>query len=181
MTDLTIGELDAIRAECRSRVIRRAAMSGVVAATPIPFVDAAADVGILLKLLPRISSEFRLTRAEIDDLDPESRAVVYASIMKLGDTLVGRLITRKTIGFVLNKLGMRIASKSVARFAPLIGQATAATISFWMMRYIGLKHVEDCYAVARARTEGRIFGDNAIVIDSTLDGDDPAAGRSKST
>lgn len=144
-------------------------MSGVVAATPVPFIDAAADVGILLRLLPRISEEFGLTPEEIDRLDPETRLLVFAAIKRLGDTLVGRIVTREAILYVLRKLGLRVATKSVTRYAPLIGQATSATMSFWLMRHIGMQHVEDCYAVARTRAEGRLFGENAVVIDSTLE------------
>lgn len=169
MSEPTIAELDAIRDECRKLVMRRAAMSGVVAATPIPFVDAAADVGILVRLLPKISERFHLTPREIEGLDAETRLLVFAAIKRLGDTLVGRLVTRQTVMIVLRRLGLRVATKSVSRFAPLIGQATAATLSFWLMRHVGLKHVEDCYAVARVRTEKRLFGDSAVVIDSVAE------------
>lgn len=169
MTEPSIADLDEIRERCRRLVKRRAAMSGMVAATPIPFVDAAADVGILLRLLPAISEEFGLSPEEIAALDPETRLLVYTSIKRLGTTFVGRVITRDAILFVLRKLGMRVAGKSVARFAPLIGQATAATLSFWLMRHVGMQHVEDCYAIARTRAEGRLFGERAVVIDLERD------------
>ena len=169
LADPTLADLDAIREDCRRLVTRRAAMSSVVAATPLPFIDAAADVGILLRLLPKITEKFALTPAEIEDLDPESRLLVFAAIKRLGDTLVGKLITRETILFVLRRLGVRVATKSVTRFAPLIGQATAASLSFWMMRHIGLKHIDDCYTVARARAEARLFGEGAVVIDAALE------------
>ena len=165
MSDLTLADLDAIREDCRKRVVRRAAMSGVVAATPLPFLDAAADVGILMRMLPKITEAFELTPEEIEHLDPEARMAVYATIKRLGDTLVGRVVTERAILYLLKKLGLRVAGKQVARVAPLIGQATAATISFWMMRHIGMKHVDDCYAVARARSEKRIFGPDAVVIE----------------
>lgn len=170
---LTIGELDAIRDRCRRMVLRRATMSGAVAATPLPFIDAAADVGLLLKLVPRINEEFRLTPEEIEALDPSARVAVYAAIKRLGDTLVGKVVTRAAITWLLKKVGVKVAAKSTARLAPLIGQATAATLSFWMMRNLGMQHVEDCYKVARARAEARL-GAGATIDWSLAEGREKA-------
>ena len=165
ITPLTLADLDAIRDACRRQVNRRATLSGVIAAVPLPMVDAAADLGILMRLLPKISEEFQLTPQEIARLDPESKAVVYTTIKTLGDSFVGRIVTQRLIMAILARLGTKVAGKSVAKYAPVVGQATAASISFWLMRHIGLKHVEDCYAVARARAQARMFGEKAVVID----------------
>lgn len=169
MAALTLAELDEIRTRCRRRVTQRAALSGVIAATPLPMIDAAADLGILMRLLPKISAEFQLRPADIRKLDPESKAVVYTTIKSLGDSLVGHSITRKLLLAVLTRLGSKVAGKQVVKYAPLIGQATAASISFWLMRHIGLKHVDDCYAVARARAETGMFGKEGVVIDLPLE------------
>jgi uncharacterized protein (DUF697 family) len=167
-TPLTLADLDDIRADCRRQVNKRAAMSGVVAALPIPMVDAAADLGLLMRLLPKISAEFALTPQEIERLDPESRAVVYTTIKSLGDSFVGKFVTQRMLMAVLARMGGKVASKSVAKYAPVVGQATAASISFWLMRHIGHKHVDDCYKVARARAEARLFGEDAVVIEGDM-------------
>ncbi len=166
MSTMTLAELDDIRAQCRRLVKRRAALSGVVAATPLPMLDAAADLGILMRMLPKISAEFDLTPKDIEALDPESRAVVYTTVKKLGDSFVGRVVTQRAVMAVLSRLGAKVAGKQVARFTPIIGQATAASISFWLMRHLGNKHIEDCYAVARARAEQRMFGKGAVIIEA---------------
>lgn len=162
---LTIAEIDAIRVYCRKQVTQRAAFSGAVAALPLPFVDAAADLGMLMRLLPKISAEFELRPEDIEKQDPESRAVVYTAIKTMGDSFVGKVVTRRLIAGILARAGTRVAGKSMARFAPVVGQALSASISFALMRHIGLAHVDDCYKVARARAEARLFGVEGVVID----------------
>ena len=162
---LTIAEIEAIRVYCRRQVTQRAAFSGAVAALPLPMLDAAADLGILMRLLPKISAEFELRPEDIAKQDPESRAVIYTAAKTLGDSFVGKIVTKRMIAGILAKLGTRVAGKSFAKFAPVVGQVASASLSFALMRHIGLKHVEDCYAVARARAEARLFGVEGVVID----------------
>ena len=168
MSALTLAEIDEIRAKCRRHVTQRAAISGAIAATPLPMIDAAADLGMLMRMLPKISEDFELREADIARLDPESKAVVYTTLKSLGDSLVGHAITKKLVMRLVTRFGSKVAGKQVAKYAPIVGQATAASISYWLMRHIGLKHVEDCYAVARARAEARMFGEKAVVIDMPM-------------
>jgi hypothetical protein len=162
---LTIAEIDAVREYCRQQVTRRAAFSGALAAVPLPMLDAAADLGILMRLLPKISAEFELRPEDIARQDPESRAVIYTAAKALGDSFVGKIVTKRMIAAVLARLGTRVAGKSLAKYAPVVGQVASASLSFALMRHIGLKHVEDCYTVARARAEARLFGGEGMVID----------------
>ncbi len=162
---LTLAEIDAIRDYCRQQVTRRAAFSGALAALPLPMVDAAADLGILMRLLPKISAEFELRPEDIAKQDPESRAVIYTAIKALGDSFVGKVVTRRLLAAMLARFGTKVAGKSMAKYAPVVGQVASASISFALMRHIGLKHVEDCYRVARARAEARLFGVEGTIID----------------
>lgn len=50
---------------------------------------------------------------------------------------------------VLKRVGIRLATKSVAKFIPILGQALAASISFGAMKMVGNSHVDDCYEVAK--------------------------------
>ena len=162
---LTIAEIEAVRLYCRKQVRQRAAFSGAIAALPLPMVDAAADLGILMRLLPKISAEFELRPEDIARQDPESKAVIYTAIKSLGDSFVGKIVTRRLIATILARMGTKLAGKSMAKFAPVVGQVAAASISYALMRHIGLRHVEDCYTVARARAEARLFGVEGVVID----------------
>jgi len=165
---LTLAEIDAIRVYCRRQVMQRAALSGAVSVLPLPFVDSAADLGMLMRLLPKISAEFELRPEDIAKQDPESKAVIFTAIKTLGDSFVGKIVTRRLIATMLAKFGTRVAGKSMAKYAPVVGQVASASISFALMRHIGLKHIDDCYAVARARAEARLFGVEGVIIDGVV-------------
>lgn len=150
--------LDAIRDECRALVTRRAALSAGAAVVPLPGVDVGTDVAILVRLLPRINRRFGLTPEQIDQLDTDTRSVVMMFVSGLGASLVGRLVTRELVIKVLMKLGVRITTKGIVKFVPLMGQALSASISFGAMKVLGNQHIDDCYQVARRALVDRSEG-----------------------
>jgi uncharacterized protein (DUF697 family) len=141
--------LDAIRADCRRLVTRRASLSAGVAVVPLPMLDVGTDIAILLKLLPQINERFGLTPAQIEGLDAETKRIVMMFVSGVGSALVGRLITRELVVKVLMKMGVRVTTKGVVKFVPLLGQAISASISFGAMKLLGNRHIDDCYEVAR--------------------------------
>ncbi|MGG4216926.1 hypothetical protein ABEW32_01710 [Paenibacillus jamilae] len=161
MTFRTIEELEQIRKECKSMVTKRAAASGGAVLVPIPGADVLADVGILMQLLPAINEKFGLSEKQLEGLDAETKSMVYGFITSVGSKLIGRLITREAIVNILRKMGIRIATKQVSKFVPLLGQGLAAAIGFTAMRTIGNRHVEECYEVAKRLLEQQTAVDTA--------------------
>ncbi|MCM3785519.1 hypothetical protein M3231_21335 [Neobacillus mesonae] len=153
MIPATLQELEAIREECLSMVKTRAFASGGTALLPIPGTDVIADVGMLMQLLPAINEKFGLSEQQLSGMDAESKAAVYGLVMSMGSAVIGKLITREVIIKLLQKVGVRMATKQVTRFVPIAGNAISAALSFSAMRYVGNKHVEDCYQVARQLIE----------------------------
>ncbi|KZE31780.1 hypothetical protein [Crenobacter luteus] len=147
-------DLDALRAECRAMVRRRAALSASVAVVPLPGVDVATDLTLLMELIPAITLRFGLTPQQIDGLPLEKQALVYGVVKKAGSLLIGRVVTQELLLTVLKKVGVRLTVKQVARFVPVLGQAAAAGLSYGAMVYLGHTHIEHCYRVARALREG---------------------------
>mgnify|MGYP006186968683 CR=1 FL=1 len=94
------------------------------------------------------SLEF-LSPEQIEALDPQLKKIMLVAISSIGSELVGKLVTRPLLLKVLQRIGLRLATKSAARFVPLLGQALAASLSFGAMKLVGNAHVDDCYAVAR--------------------------------
>ncbi|MDY8092507.1 hypothetical protein UY456_05845 [Paenibacillus polymyxa] len=161
MTVQTIEELEQIRKECKSMVTKRAAASGGAVLVPVPGADVLADVGILMQLLPAINGKFGLSEKQLEGLDAETKSMVYGFITSIGSKLIGRLITREAIVQILQKMGIRIATKQVSKFVPLLGQGLAAAIGFTAMRTIGNRHVDQCYEVAKRLLEQRTAADIA--------------------
>jgi len=144
-----LDELDRIRTSCRAMVKRRAATSGGMALIPIPGVDIAGDVGMLLQLIPAINQKFGLTPEQIEELDPRHKVLIYAGLKKVGNDLVGRTITRQLAVAALKKVSARLATRQVLKYVPFAGQAAAVALSMTAMMYLGNSHVDACYEIAR--------------------------------
>ena len=130
-------------------VRRRAATSGGMALIPIPGVDIAGDVGMLLEMIPAINRKFGLTPEQIEELDPRHKLLVYAMLKKVGSDLAGRAITRQLAVAALKKVGVRLSARKVLKYVPFAGQAAAVALSVTAMLYLGNSHVDACYEIAR--------------------------------
>lgn len=148
-------DLDAIRAECRALVNTRAGLSSFAAVVPVPGVDVGTDITLLLEMIPAINRRFGLSYEQMEALEPGIREFALVTATSLGSQMIGRAITRQVVVGVLRSLGIRVATKSLARWVPVVGQAVAATISYGVMRHIGNAHIEDCYQVALRSMRGR--------------------------
>ena len=149
----TTREIDVLRRKCRRLVTRRAAMSAGAAAVPIPGLDVAADIALLMRLIEEINTEFGLTPEQIGRLQPKSRVIVSRAIVGVGGTVVGKVVTREMVGVLLKKAGVNAAVKYSAKMVPVAGQLASAAIGFAAFRVIGYQHVEACARVAEELIE----------------------------
>jgi uncharacterized protein (DUF697 family) len=145
----SVDELDRVRAACKSMVRRRAATSGGMSLVPLPGIDIAGDVALLLELIPAINRKFGLTPEQIEELDSHRQVLIYAMLKKVGSDLAGRAITKKLVLLALKKVSTRLATKQVLKYIPFAGQAAAAALSVTAMLYLGNSHIDACYQIAR--------------------------------
>jgi len=143
-------DIDAAAHRCRKVVMKRALISATAAVVPIPGIDLAVDVGVLMKMLQEINTEFGLTPEQIELLAPKRRLSAYKAIAAIGSSVIGRAITREVLSLVVKSVAKRLATKTTVKYVPLAGQAVAATISFAAIKYIGDRHIDDCVAVAES-------------------------------
>jgi uncharacterized protein (DUF697 family) len=138
-----------IARRCRRTVKRRALVSAAAAVVPVPGLDLAIDVGLLLRLVDEINAAFGLTPAQIDALSPRAKAYAYQAITMVGSALIGRVVTRELVLLLLGRVGIRLSAGQAARLIPLAGQALSASLSFGALTYLGNRHIEDCERVVR--------------------------------
>lgn len=141
-------ELERIKIECLQLVQKRALLSGVAAAVPLPGVDISADITIMVELLTEINKRFGLSEEQLSQMDLERKKVLLIIISSVGNELAGRNISATVVRSLLKKVSSRLAAKQVSRLVPLMGQAVSAGISYAAMRYLGRNHVEQCYQIA---------------------------------
>lgn len=139
--------LQALVADCRRMVSRKAMLSAGVSVVPVTGLDVAADVVLLMRLFSQINARFGLSEAQVEALAPDKRVLVYKAITAVGSTLVGSSITRQLVLRVLSGVSQRLAGRQLARFIPVAGQAASAVMAYAAMRYVCNQHIDDCARV----------------------------------
>ncbi len=134
---------------CRALVRKRALLAAGVAAVPVPGLDWATDVGILLRLIPQINLAFGLTPEQIERLAPERRAVVLKAVSAGGSLLIGRLVTRDLLIKMLGMVGVRLSTQQAAKYVPIAGQAVSALLTYSALKMVCEMHIKQCLAVAQ--------------------------------
>ena len=123
----------------------RAVTAGVASAVPGAVTGIAADVGLLLEMLPKINKAFGLDPEQIDALDEQARQQVFMLAGTIGSQVIGRTITKEVVLAAMKAIGVRTSVKAAASWVPLIGSAVAGTLGFGLMKYVGNQHVRECY------------------------------------
>jgi uncharacterized protein (DUF697 family) len=143
----TPAQIEAVARECRRMVSKRALVAAGVAVVPIPGVDWATNVGVLVKLLPDINRKFGLSAEQIERLAPDRRLVVFKAITAGGTLLVGRIVTRELVISALRMVGVRLSAQQALKFVPIAGQGLSAVLTYGALRYVCEQHIRQCMSI----------------------------------
>ena len=141
--------LEAAVRHCRQLVRKRALMAAGVAIVPVPGLDWATDIGILMRVLPQINLAFGLSDAQIERLAPDRKLLVMKAISAGGSLLVGKMITRELVIRVLAMVGVRLSAQQAAKFVPLAGQVVSAVLTYSALKMVCDQHIRQCLSVAQ--------------------------------
>ena len=142
-------QIDAVVRQCRRLVKQRALMAAGVAVVPIPGLDWATDVAVLMRLIPSINRAFGLTPEQVERLAPDRRLVVYKALSAVGGMLVGRLVTRELVISMLKLVGLRLTARQATRFVPIAGQALSAVLTYSSLKFVCEQHIQQCVKVSQ--------------------------------
>ena len=142
-------QIDAIVRQCRRLVNQRALVAAGVAVVPIPGLDLATDVAVLMRLIPSINRAFGLTPEQVERLAPDRRLVVYKALSAVGGMLVGRLVTRELVISMLKLVGLRLTARQATRFVPIAGQALSAVLTYSSLKFVCEQHIQQCVKVSQ--------------------------------
>lgn len=162
----TILELETVKKNCISVVNKRAVASGTISAIPVPGIDVAADVAMLLELMKNINSRFGLTPDEIEKMDELSKQIVFNVVKQSGKVAIQKGIEKlgakagqqamiKVATSMLAKQAGKQTTKQISKYIPFIGQVAAAGVGFTAMKIAGHNHVNDCYGIVKSIIEER--------------------------
>jgi len=149
MIPQTIEELEIVTRDCKKLVNKAALVSAGGGSLPVPVLDVAVDISILLRVLPEINQRFGLSNDQVSQYDDQFKILVYNFIKTAGAKLAGKVISKELIITLLKKAGIRIASKQVIKYIPIAGTLISAGISFAAMKIICNYHIKECRDVVK--------------------------------
>ncbi|AJE54264.1 hypothetical protein RE92_25085 (plasmid) [Paenibacillus polymyxa] len=110
---------------------------------PIPGINMVTDTALLINLFKAINRRFRLTQNQIHQLDTRSKTLVFNMVTKTGN--------KHIIIAILRRASIQLATKSIVKFIPIIGQLVAIGISFVLMRALGNAHINDSCRIMQSK------------------------------
>ncbi|MCU7557955.1 hypothetical protein [Macrococcus capreoli] len=141
-------ELNKAKKAAMKIVQQRSTASGAIAAIPIPGVDLAADVGLIMEVVNKVNRKFGLSHEEIEELDADEKQKVLVIVTSIGNQFVGKVLTKELVTRTLKKIGIKkVTQKQVAKYIPFAGAAISGGISYAAMYSLGKNHVEECYEI----------------------------------
>lgn len=114
---------------------------------PVIGVDVGIDVHIMSVMYAKIRKIFAITELELEGRGSKKSALVEKIAMGVKkDSIIS--VFKKTLS---NKM-----EKKLAKYIPLVGQATAVGLSAGSMYYLGSEYLDSCYEYASKRLEMEI-------------------------
>lgn len=140
-------QIAAVASACRSLVSRRALLAAGVSVVPVPGLDWASSIGVMVKVLPEINRKFGLSPEQVERLAPDRKLVVFKAITAGGTMLVGRIVTRDLVVAMLRKVGVKLSAQQAAKYVPIAGQGLSAALTYGALRYVCQQHIDQCIAI----------------------------------
>jgi len=127
---------------CKNLIKISGGLAASNAINPIPGVDIAVDIGILMELFSEIRKNYGLSDEKMNN---------PAYIQKLGP-VANRIIStssKEGIILLLKKFAGQETIKQVSKYIPFVGQVIAASIGYGITVYAGNAFVDDCHKLAK--------------------------------
>ncbi|MDY5059487.1 DUF697 domain-containing protein [Staphylococcus simulans] len=136
------------RERAEELVRKKALLSSSASVIPIPGLDFGVDLKLMKDIIEDINKIYGLDHKEVNRMsdDVKERVLVAASIQ--GSQFIGRTVSKGILKMVVKDVAKRTAAKQT-RWFPVVGQAIAASISYYFMKKLGDEHIDKCENVAK--------------------------------
>lgn len=109
--DPAAGELALAARRAREEVKRRALLSAGAVLVPLPGLDVAVDVGVLVSMMNAVNRAFCLSPDQIERLGMEERVAVYEALSGVGAVMAGKSVTGVAALTIAKQLGTMVRGK----------------------------------------------------------------------
>ena len=140
------------RKACEKYVAYAAAASAVNGINPIPGLDFAVDLSILVKLFKEIRDDYGLNDNFLSTLKQSSIPVVgrlASDIVQYG--------AKEGMLMILKQFTGRQAVKTFAKYIPLVGQAVAGGLGYAITSNVGKRYLDDCHELAEQALKNNLI------------------------
>lgn len=128
----------------------RAVASAANGLNPIPGLDVAVDISILIEMGKQIQKIYGLDEEQIAYAESLSRGKVsFSAIKKNVAQFVGKFLVKEGIIILLKKMGLAVAAKSLVKWIPFIGSIVSAGIGYKTTLYFGEEMIDEAESVCR--------------------------------
>ena len=139
----SLEQLDDIKSGCESSIKEYALGSAVTGLVPVPGLDIAADIGLMIKMFLSLRGRYSLDNVNASDFSH------YVALSSFANE-VFQYVTKEGIITFLTKYGAKaIGKKTATKYIPIIGQAIAAYTGFKLTEAMGIQYSSNCYNLCR--------------------------------
>ena len=131
------------KAACEKYVSYAAAGAAANGINPVPGVDVAVDLSIILKLFKEIRDDYGLSDILLSTLKDSTIPVVA----RLANNVV-KYAAKEGILMLLKSFAGRQAVQKFAKYIPFVGQAIAAGLGYAITSNVGNSYLNDCHELA---------------------------------
>lgn len=131
------------KSACEKYVSYAAAAAAANGINPVPGVDVAVDISIIMKLFKEIRDAYGLTDNFLASLKQSSIPVVG----RLANNVV-QYAVKEGILMLLKRFVGQQAVKTFAKYIPFIGQTIAAGLGYAITSNVGNNYLSDCHELA---------------------------------
>ena len=147
----SIKDLDEKKAICLGKLDYYAFAGAASGLIPIPGVDIAADITMIIKMF----SSFR----EIFGIEDNVKTILYGigtaaarEAIPIAENIF-EFATKEGVKILLKQFASKELKKSITKYIPIIGWVVSATAGYNIIKEIGVNYINDCYEVAKAELE----------------------------
>jgi hypothetical protein len=141
--------IDALAADLKKRLSRKALWGSASSLIPLPLIDLAVDVALLSNMLTDIHQAFGLTPAQLEALDTGKRHKTFAAIQWVGNRAIGQFVTAAVVKRIISSAGIKLTAGQLTKVIPIAGQIASAALNYGTLRHIANTHIDDCVKVVK--------------------------------
>jgi len=143
---VTQDELLNRRKRAKDLIHKKSLMSSAANVVPIPGLGVGMDIKLMSDIIEDINKIYGLSHKQVNKMQDDLKQKVLTSAAMKGSQFIGQKVTNAMVKVFFKSVVKREAAKQ-SRWIPLVGQAVAGSISYYLMKKMGEDHIKKCETV----------------------------------